>query len=153
MAGEHGADKEKALTIMDKTTRKKVEELLTEYPTLFKRIVLREEYITAMAFCFGEKVGQPQADLEDVIESRKAKDPEYNFLKNRIAWIKEAFTLLPAELKKLIALVYFHGLPLESVAAELGISEREFYRRKQQALEEIIKNLKRGKSRDGEIFG
>ena len=48
---------------------------------------------------------------------------------------------MPDELKKLVSMYYFEGLPRESVMQELGISEREFYRRKQQALEEFAKNL------------
>jgi len=125
----------------DKETLKKAEELLIEYPTLFKRISLREEYIANTAYVFAEKIGRSWADLNDTVEVRKEKDPEYTFLKNRIAWIRRAFTPLPDELRKLISLYYFEGLPRESVMKEMGISEREFYRRKQQALEEFAKNL------------
>jgi len=125
----------------DKETLKKAEELLIEYPTLFKRISLREEYIANMAYVFAEKIGRSWADLNDTVEARKEKDPEYTFLKNRIAWIRRAFTPLPDELRKLISLYYFQNLPRESVMKEMGISEREFYRRKQQALEEFAKNL------------
>jgi len=124
-----------------KETRKKAEELLIEYPTLFKRIALREEYIAAAAYVFAEKIGRSWADLNDTVEARKEKDPEYTFLKNRITWIRKAFMQLPDELRKLISLYYFEGLPRESVMKEMGISEREFYRRKQQALEEFAKNL------------
>jgi len=125
----------------DKETLKKAEELLIEYPTLFKRISLREEYIANTAYVFAEKIGRSWADLNDTVEARKEKDPEYTFLKNRIGWIRKAFTPLPDELRKLISLYYFQNLPRESVMQELGISEREFYRKKQQALEEFAKNL------------
>jgi len=125
----------------DRKTLKKAEELLIEYPTLFKRIALREEYIANTAYVFAEKIGRSWADLNDTVEARKEKDPEYTFLKNRIGWIRKAFTPLPDELRKLISLYYFQGLPRESVMKEMGISEREFYRRKQQALEEFAKNL------------
>ena len=125
----------------DKETLKKAEELLIEYPTLFKRIALREEYIAATAYVFAEKIGRSWSDLNDIVEARKGKDPEYTFLKNRIAWIRRAFTPLPDELKKLINLYYFQGLPRESIMQDLGMSEREFYRKKQQALEEFAKNL------------
>jgi len=125
----------------NKETLKKAEELLIEYPTLFKRIALREEYIAAAAYVFAEKIGRSWADLNDTVEARKEKDPEYTFLKNRITWIRKAFMQLPDELRKLISLYYFEGLPRESVMKEMGISEREFYRRKQQALEEFAKNL------------
>ena len=125
----------------DKETLKKAEELLIEYPTLFKRIALREEYLAATAYVFAEKIGRSWSDLNDTVEARKEKDPEYTFLKNRIAWIRRAFTPLPDELKKLINLYYFQGLPRESIMQDLGMSEREFYRKKQQALEEFAKNL------------
>jgi len=125
----------------DRKTLKKAEELLIEYPTLFKRIALREEYIAATAYVFAEKIGRSWADLNDTVEARKEKDPEYTFLKNRIGWIRKAFTSLPDELKKLVSMYYFEGLPRESVMQELAISEREFYRKKQQALEEFAKNL------------
>lgn len=125
----------------DKETLKKAEELLIEYPTLFKRISLREEYIANTAYIFAEKAGRSWSDLNDTVEARKEKDPEYTFLKNRIGWIRKAFTPLPDELRKLISLYYFEGLPRESVMQELAISEREFYRKKQQALEEFAKNL------------
>ena len=125
----------------NKETLKKAEELLIEYPTLFKRISLREEYIANTAYVFAEKIGRSWADLNDTVEARKEKDPEYTFLKNRITWIRKAFMQLPDELRKLISLYYFEGLPRESVMKEMGISEREFYRRKQQALEEFAKNL------------
>jgi len=125
----------------DKETLKKAEELLIEYPTLFKRISLREEYIANTAYVFAEKIGRSWSDLNDTVEARKEKDPEYTFLKNRITWIRKAFMQLPDELRKLISLYYFEGLPRESVMKEMGISEREFYRRKQQALEEFAKNL------------
>jgi len=124
-----------------KETLKQAEELLNEYPSLFKRIALREEYLAATAYVFAEKIGRSWADLNDTVEARKEKDPEYTFLKNRIGWIRKAFTPLPDELRKLINLYYFQGLPRESVMQELGISEREFYRKKQQALEEFAKNL------------
>jgi len=125
----------------NKETLKKAEELLIEYPTLFKRIALREEYIANMAYVFAEKIGRSWSDLNNTVEARKEKDPEYTFLKNRITWIRKAFMQLPDELRKLISLYYFEGLPRESVMKEMGISEREFYRRKQQALEEFAKNL------------
>ncbi len=125
----------------NKETLKKAEELLIEYPTLFKRISLREEYIANTAYVFAEKIGRSWSDLNDTVEARKEKDPEYTFLKNRITWIRKAFMQLPDELRKLISLYYFEGLPRESVMKEMGISEREFYRRKQQALEEFAKNL------------
>ena len=126
---------------MDKETLKQAEELLNEYPSLFKRIALREEYLAATAYVFAEKIGRSWSDLNDTVEARKGKDPEYTFLKNRITWIRKAFMQLPDELRKLISLYYFEGLPRESVMKEMGISEREFYRRKQQALEEFAKNL------------
>ena len=126
---------------MDKETLKQAEELLNEYPSLFKRIALREEYLAATAYVFAEKIGRSWSDLNDTVEARKEKDPEYTFLKNRIAWIRRAFTPLPDELRKLISMYYFQNLPRESVMQELAISEREFYRRKQQALEEFAKNL------------
>ena len=124
-----------------KETLKQAEELLNEYPSLFKRIALREEYLAATAYVFAEKIGRSWSDLNDIVEARKEKDPEYTFLKNRIAWIRRAFTPLPDELKKLINLYYFQGLPRESIMQDLGMSEREFYRKKQQALEEFAKNL------------
>ena len=124
-----------------KETLKQAEELLNEYPSLFKRIALREEYLAATAYVFAEKIGRSWSDLNDTVEARKEKDPEYTFLKNRIAWIRRAFTPLPDELKKLINLYYFQGLPRESIMQDLGMSEREFYRKKQQALEEFAKNL------------
>ena len=124
-----------------KETLKQAEELLNEYPSLFKRIALREEYLAATAYVFAEKIGRSWSDLNDTVEARKGKDPEYTFLKNRIAWIRRAFTPLPDELKKLINLYYFQGLPRESIMQDLGMSEREFYRKKQQALEEFAKNL------------
>jgi len=65
----------------DKETLKKAEELLIEYPTLFKRISLREEYIANTAYVFAEKIGRSWADLNDTVEARKEKDPEYTFLK------------------------------------------------------------------------
>jgi len=125
----------------DKETLKKAEELLIEYPTLFKRIALREEYLAATAYVFAEKVGRSWTDLNDKVEARKEKDPEYTFLKNRITWIRKAFMQLPDELRKLISLYYFQNLPRESVMKDLAISEREFYRKKQQAVEEFAKNL------------
>jgi len=125
----------------DRKTLKKAEELLIEYPTLFKRIALREEYIAATAYVFAEKIGRSWSDLNDKVEARKEKDPEYTFLKNRIGWIRKAFTSLPDELKKLVSMYYFEGLPRESIMQDLGMSEREFYRKKQQALEEFAKNL------------
>ena len=125
----------------DKETLKQAEELLNEYPSLFKRIALREEYLAATAYVFAEKIGRSWSDLNDTVEARKGKDPEYTFLKNRIAWIRRAFTPLPDELRKLISMYYFQNLPRESVMQDLAISEREFYRKKQQALEEFAKNL------------
>jgi len=125
----------------DRKTLKKAEELLIEYPTLFKRIALREEYIAATAYVFAEKIGRSWSDLNDTVEARKEKDPEYTFLKNRIGWIRKAFTPLPDELRKLISLYYFQNLPRESVMKDVAISEREFYRKKQQAVEEFAKNL------------
>jgi len=125
----------------DKETLKQAEELLNEYPSLFKRIALREEYLAATAYVFAEKVGRSWTDLNDKVEARKEKDPEYTFLKNRITWIRKAFMQLPDELRKLISLYYFQNLPRESVMKDLAISEREFYRKKQQAVEEFAKNL------------
>jgi len=124
-----------------KETLKQAEELLNEYPSLFKRIALREEYLAATAYVFAEKIGRSWSDLNDTVEARKEKDPEYTFLKNGIAWIRRAFTPLPDELRKLISMYYFQNLPRESIMQDLGMSEREFYRKKQQALEEFAKNL------------
>ena len=83
----------------NKETLKKAEELLIEYPTLFKRISLREEYIANTAYVFAEKIGRSWSDLNDTVEARKGKDPEYTFLKNRIGWIRKALHHCRIELK------------------------------------------------------
>ena len=62
--------------VTNKETLKKAEELLIEYPTLFKRISLREEYIANTAYVFAGKIGRSWSDPNDTAEARKEKDPE-----------------------------------------------------------------------------
>lgn len=118
---------------------RKVERTLFDYPLLAKRLAVREQYLIARCNVSegyiranGQHTGMA---IEERVMLAKEKDVEYQTLQLKMTAVKRAYEVLPDELKQLVELYYFKKRSRQTVASELAISERSFYRLRNRAIE------------------
>jgi len=73
--------------------------------------------------------------IEERLVLAKEKDVEYQTLQLKITAVEQAYEVWPDMLKQLAALCCFKKQSRQTVASELAISERSFYRHRNRAIE------------------
>lgn len=123
---------------------KAVESVLYDYPSIKAQLRLREQWIESR--CAGgagdiilieNRSTGPQAAVQERTVFRKEKDPTYLLLSAKANVVAEAYNTLPEALKGIVRQYYWEQKDREEIQAAEAISEREFYKRRRQAVERV----------------
>lgn len=123
---------------------KAVESVLYDYPSVRAQLRSREHWIESR--CAGgagdiilieNRSTGPTTAIQERTVIRKDDDPTFRLLTAKVQVVAEAYNTLSDPLKDIVRQYYWEQRDREEILAVQAISEREFYKRRRQAVERV----------------